>query len=181
MLNKLPSPDVGDSEIIFNEFFKIRKDQLQLPNHESYHYYTLITKPVAVMILASTREGELIINREYRHPTNRYLLSCPGGLKMEDESIIDCAKRELLEETGWSAKTWKIIGTSFPFPGITGQRTCFVRAKEAYPVQKATLEVAEILQTELISEKNLRELICSGIEVDGLLCTALFFNSLYDV
>lgn len=178
MPNKLPIPPVTQSEIIYNEFFKIRRDCLQLNENEDYYYYTLITKPIDVMVLATTKEGLYLINREYRHPSGHILLSCPGGIKNENETILECAKRELLEETGFEAKNFEIIGSAFPFPGITGQRTVYVRAKNAIRLSAAALEAAEVLETDLLSEDDIKTLILSGSEVDGLLCTALFFNQL---
>lgn len=177
-LNELPK--IKESEIVYDCFFRIRRDLLQLPNKKEYSYYSLVTKPIAVMILASTDEGKYVINREYRHPTQTILLGCPGGVKDEGETILDCAERELLEETGYTASSFKILGEAFPFPGVTSQKVFYVRAFQAKQTKQQSLDSAEYIETALFTKEELYQQIKSGIAVDGLLLSALFFNCLQE-
>lgn len=170
-------PDLLHRQIIFEEsLVKIQRDQLQIPEHPPYSYYSLITFPFAVAILASTPEGAYILNEEYRHPTGKVLLGCPGGYIDPDEDPLQAAQRELLEETGYQAKSFSIMGSAFPYAGFTGQKTIYVRAYEAFLAAPPQLEVSEIIQSRLLMPEKVIQLISSGIEVDGVLCTALFFN-----
>ncbi|MCH9608965.1 MAG: ADP-ribose pyrophosphatase [Chlamydiales bacterium] len=174
MLNDLPK--VTEEKIVYDNYLKIKEEQLEIPNQDDYTYYSLLTCPVAVMVLATTADGRYLINREYRHPTGKILLSCPGGLPNEGEEMMECAKRELLEETGYTATRFEKMGESHPFPGICNQKTFFVRAYEAQKTGALNLDHAELIETSLLSQKELFNAMDRGEPLDGLLCSALFFE-----
>jgi ADP-ribose pyrophosphatase len=157
-------------------FFKLHQDDLRLASGASYQYYTLTTFPFAVVILATTADGEYILNREYRHPTGEFLLSCPGGYLEGDEDPVVAAKRELREETGYEAKTFTIIGSAYPYAGMSSQKTIYVRAKEAFKAGDPQLDICEVIEPVLLSEQQLREAI-RHYPLDGTLCTAFFLDS----
>lgn len=172
-------PHLIESKIIFEEsLVKIRRDQLQVNEQSPYFYYTLITYPFAVAILASTPEGAYILNEEYRQPTGQVLLGCPGGYIEPKEDAIQAAQRELLEETGYQAKSLTLMGSAFPYAGFTGQKTIYIRAYEATFVAAPKLEASEMIRPRLLMPKEVLALVKKGTELDGILGTALFFNQL---
>lgn len=176
----LQLPTVEKSEIIFEKaFIKIRQDHL-LIGQKTYHYYTLLTKPYAVVVLATTPDGQYILNEEYRHPTGHVLLSCAGGYMEEGETPEQAAKRELQEETGYQAQSFQFLGSSYPYAGLSAQKTIFIRAKDAYLAGMPQLETAEILRTTLKSKEEMKNMIKKGCQVDGILCAALYFDSLFN-
>ncbi len=178
MSNENETPRVLASKKIFHEYLSIYKDELLLKNTLVYPYYRLELKP-AVMVLAVTPDHDFIINKEYRHPTNQVLLSCPGGTLNDNETPLDCAKRELLEESGYNAENFKLLSCAYPFPGITNQKVFFVFAQNATKIQKPVLETAEIIATCLKRKEDLLHEIKMGAPIDGLLCTMLFLYELH--
>ncbi len=170
---------VDHCEVVYDHYFRIEKELLKIPDQDDYTYYTLIGAPVAVMILAKTEDERYVLNREYRHPVREILLSCPGGVKGEDESPLECAERELLEETGFKAESFEIIGESYPFPGVCTQKTVYVTAKNAFDTGKHAREHAEfILETVLLTHSDIKRSIQNKIPIDGLLLSALSFELL---
>lgn len=170
-------PTVEDSQVIFEEsIIQIRRDRLRLSPHHTYQYYSLVTKPLAVVILATTSDGRYVLTEEYRHPTGRILLSCPGGYIDGEESPLEAAKRELLEETGYQAHSVEIIGSAYPYAGVSTQKTLYVRATEASWHSPIQLESSEIIHTILKTQEELNQAIDQGLDLDGTLCTALFFD-----
>jgi ADP-ribose pyrophosphatase len=169
-------PVIDSKKIHENDFFRLLEEKLKLPDGSHYSYFTLHPPPYAVMVLATTAQQEFVLNWEYRHPTKKNLLSCPGGIMHENESPIDCAKRELNEETGFDATQFEIIGEAYPFPGVCSQKTIYVRCGNAFRVGKQSLEKAECIETELFSMQALQKALQSGVPIDGLLLTALFLN-----
>ncbi len=157
-----------------NDFFQLRKERIQITPHDTYDYYTLETPPFSVMVVATTPNNQFILNWEYRQPIRRFLLSCPGGIVHAGEPPLTCAPRELIEETGYTAERFEILGEAYPFPGICTQKTIFVRAHNAHLTGSQQLEPAERLETILFHPHQLREAISSNTPLDSLLLSALF-------
>ena len=110
-------PQLENSEIIFDQFIKIRKDNLIYPNGKPHDYFIVEAhNENSVVALSQTSEGLFVINKEYRHAVGHTLLSCPGGFLPEDEKPEDGGKRELLEETGYTGDHFKLIGNLLSFP-----------------------------------------------------------------
>ncbi len=172
-------PAIEESALVFEEsLIKIQRDTLQLQNHPPYRYYSLLTPPYAVVILALTHDGAYVLNEEYRHPTKQFLLSCPGGfLNDENEDPLEAAKRELEEETGFHAEMFTLIGSAYPYAGISRQKTFYVKATGAFLSTTPSLEPSEIIRTRLVTSQEINQAIDEGCELDGTLCTALFFHT----
>lgn len=173
-------PQVEESSIVHDGFVKIRRDLLRLPNDHSYQYYTLIARSSATVVLATTSEGKLVLVEEYRHPVKAVLLSCPGGyLDSEDEDPCDAARRELFEETGYTAERFELMGSAYPYPGISSQKIYFVHAAGAIWKAEPELEASEVLRHVILTRSQLASEIAAGKLIDGNMCTALFFHDLH--
>ena len=88
---------------------KVSIDQVELPNGEIIDDYHRIEIKDAVMLLVKNKKGELLTYKEYRHGINCESITFPAGGVEKDESPIDAARRELLEETGYLANSFDII------------------------------------------------------------------------
>jgi 8-oxo-dGTP pyrophosphatase MutT (NUDIX family) len=65
----------------------------------------------------------VLMIRQYRHPVARQLWEIPAGLRdVSGEALVDTARRELLEETGYAARDWHALIDSYASPGITSER-----------------------------------------------------------
>lgn len=168
-------PEIESSEVVFDDFGELRRDVLRLPNQEQYSYYTMTTRKVGVLIVATTADSQLVLVEEYRHPTQRILLGFPGGFVDEGETVLAAAQRELLEETGFTAASFTIVGKAYPLPGLLNQLTYYVRAKGAEQISPPSLEGSEVLRPVLLTRKELRDQALEGRELDASLCAALFF------
>jgi ADP-ribose pyrophosphatase len=77
----------------------------------------------AVCVIPITDNGEVICVRQYRYPFAEVLLEIPAGkLDSPDEDMLEAAKRELREETGYNAETYTYIGTLYPSPAILSEK-----------------------------------------------------------
>lgn len=100
-----------DSQQVFEgSFLKIQRDTVQLPNGAtSTREY--IRHPGAVVILPLFDDGSVLIERQFRYPLNQVFLEFPAGKIDPNEDHLDCAKRELREETGYTASDWRFVCT----------------------------------------------------------------------
>jgi ADP-ribose pyrophosphatase len=172
----LPLPKVIDSKIVFEEsIVKIKKDLLQVNRSSPYPYYSLITPPASVIIVAITLDAKYVCNEEYRHPVGHTVLCFPGGYIDDQENVLDAAKRELFEETGYVAASYDIIGCAYPYVGISGQKVFYVKAEGAAYRAPPQPETSEIFQVKLLHPEEINHEISKGTRMDGTLCTALFF------
>ncbi len=125
MITDLPAeswPVVGSEEQFRNWLISVRTDKVQMPDdHQAER--TVVTHIGAVGILALDERDRVLMIRQYRHPVARQLWEIPAGLRdVTGEALVDTARRELLEETGHTARDWGVLVDSYSSPGISNER-----------------------------------------------------------
>jgi ADP-ribose pyrophosphatase len=91
-------------------FLKLQRDTVRLPDgKQSTREY--IRHPGAVVILPMFDDGTVLLERQFRYPLQQVFIEFPAGKIDPDEDPLDCAKRELLEETGYAATEWQFVCT----------------------------------------------------------------------
>lgn len=92
------------------DFLKVQRDSVRLPDGKttSREY---IKHPGAVVVLPLFDDGTVLLERQFRYPLDRVFIEFPAGKIDPNEDPLDCAKRELREETGYSAKDWQFVCT----------------------------------------------------------------------
>jgi len=104
---------LSQQEILKGHFLHAFRDQVALPDgHTAVREY--VVHPGAVMILAFTDDGHLVMERQYRYPMRQVMIEFPAGKLDPGEDQLVCACRELLEETGYQAREWAYAGVLHP-------------------------------------------------------------------
>ncbi|MES2414924.1 MAG: NUDIX hydrolase [Pseudomonadota bacterium] len=104
---------VSSTEILKGHFLHAFRDTVLLPDaSESTREY--LVHPGAVMVVAQLDDGSLVLERQYRYPMHRVMIEFPAGKLDAGEASLDCARRELLEETGYTAREWARAGVLHP-------------------------------------------------------------------
>lgn len=111
-----------DTALMYNgDFIQVRKDNVRLPDGKvSSREY--ITHPGAVAVLAMLDNGNLVMERQFRYALQREFIELPAGKIDNNEDILLCAQRELLEETGYVASEWTHLATVWPCIGYADER-----------------------------------------------------------
>ena len=96
---------VGSEELLHGHFLHAFRDTVRLPDgsQASREY---VIHPGAVMVVAELPDGRLVLERQFRYPVQSVMIEFPAGKLDAGEASLSCARRELLEETGYTAKQW---------------------------------------------------------------------------
>jgi ADP-ribose pyrophosphatase len=119
----------------------------------------------AVMMAVDARNRVMLV-RQYRLPAGQYLWELPAGKMDEGETALQTAKRELIEETGLRAKTWKKLTTFFPSPGYVEEKMTIYLATDLTQGEAQPME-DERIETRWFTKKELRDLIASNKILDA--------------
>lgn len=133
------------SELVYQgRLLKVREDRVLLHDgSEARREY--IQHPGAVMILALLDETTLLLERQYRYPLQRHFYELPAGKMEADEAPLLTAQRELVEECGYEAGSWRHIATMHPCIGYSDERLELYLARELTHVGHA-LDDGEFLE-----------------------------------
>ena len=100
-----------DGELAYDgNFLKVSRDRVKLPDGKITQR-EFIRHPGAVVILALFDDGRVLLERQYRYPNDQVFIEFPAGKIDPGEESLACAKRELEEETGYTAMDWHYVST----------------------------------------------------------------------
>ena len=105
-----PWPRESSEYLADCRIFKVRKDRVTDPRTGAGHEMFVLEHPNWVNILPLTNDDQIVLVRQWRQGTRTVELETPGGMVDPGETPEDCARRELLEETGYQADTLTVIG-----------------------------------------------------------------------
>ena len=157
---------------------KLRLELHHLADEETgkRHKREVVVHPGAVVILGLLDDGRILLIRNRRYAVGQILMELPAGTLEKKEDPMNCAGRELLEETGYLARRLKSIGSFFTSPGILSEK---MYAFAAYDLRKeqAALEEGEEIEVEPTSFDEALEMIRDGRIADGkTIATILMYD-----
>jgi ADP-ribose pyrophosphatase len=104
---------VASQELLRGHFLHAMRDTVRLPDgKEAFREYVI--HPGAVMVVAELPDGRLVLERQFRYPVQAVMVEFPAGKLDPGEDSLVCAQRELLEETGYTARQWARAGVLHP-------------------------------------------------------------------
>lgn len=148
----------------------------RLPNGRLAHV-DVVLHPGAVLIVPFLTKDKIIFLRQYRPALNKFLYELPAGTLDRGESIGTCAKRELIEETGFTAAQLKRLGKIYPVPGYSNEIIYIYRATQLKR-EYAEKDQDEIISTRVFNPLEIKRLFNSGKIVDAKTICALALTRL---
>ena len=152
---------VQRSEMVYQgPVFGVRRDEVIEPSGMRATR-EVITHPGSVVVLPVLPDGRIVLIRQYRHATRQFLWELVAGRIDEGETPRAAAARELIEETGYRAKRFRIFLDVFPTPGFLEERMYILLAEGVSP-GKAEPEEDEQIEVKAFTHKELLSMIRRG-------------------
>jgi ADP-ribose pyrophosphatase len=141
-------------------FLTVLRDRVVLPDG-TVTTREYIRHPGAVAVVPLLDDGRLVLVRQYRYPIHEHLIEWPAGKIDPGESVLDCARRELREETGYTAREWARAAAFHNAAAYSSEvmEIWFARGLVSGPQQ---LDHGEFVQTCIMSESELDALAAAG-------------------
>ncbi len=158
--------DTVSSETVFRgRLLEVRRDRIRLPDG-SEGGREFIVHPGAVMVVPLLDDGRLVMERQWRYPLARAMLEFPAGKLEAGEPTLECARRELHEETGYEAREWARAGVLHNAIAYSNEHIeiWFARGLSA---GERHLDDGEFLDLVLIEPDELDRLCASGAVTDA--------------
>ena len=140
--------------------FKLIRENATLDNGVTTDM-EFVEHPGATAIIPMLNESRVLLLKQYRHPLRKYIWEIPAGTIDPQESVINCAKRELIEETGYSANQWQKLGEITPVPGYSNERIHIYLATELQTAEQ-DLDRDEIINIHEVDYSEALEMIKTG-------------------
>ena len=159
--------------------FTVREDFCERESDARASSFFVIENPDWVNIIALTRTGEVVLIEQFRHGTEKIILELPGGMIDDGEEPKTAARRELLEETGFSSENFILLGQSHPNPAIQNNTIYHFLALDCEKTGDVKFDEHESVVTKLISLTEAENLIAQGEITHSLVIAAFYYYSLY--
>jgi len=147
--------------------FSFEVNSLRLPN-KSEGEWECVRHPGGALAVPVTPEGKLVLVRQYRFTVQGRLLEFPAGTVEPHEEPLETIKREIEEETGYTAKSWQSLGK---FPLAPGYSDEYIYSFLAQDLEKLEIppqqDEDEDIEVVLMTVPELEEAILSGEPIDA--------------
>ena len=120
----------------------------------------VVHHPGAIAVVATDDAGRVLLVRQWRHAAGRAVWEIPAGTREPDEDPLLGARRELEEETGYTAASWRPLGRGFSAPGFSTEELVFFHATGLTPGQSHPDE-DEVMDVELMDVRAIRTLLAN--------------------
>ncbi len=156
---------IASQELFKGHFLHAMRDTVALPDGGTATR-EYVVHPGAVMVIPLLDDGRLVLERQFRYPVGQVMVEFPAGKIDPGEPVLDCARRELLEETGYTARQWARAGQMHP---VISYSTEFIDIWFARGLQMAgrKLDAGEFLDVITATPQQLMDWCRDGRVTDA--------------
>ncbi len=161
-----PKPwEVLESEYLHREpWLTVRREKLKMPDGRIVPNYYILDYDNWINIIATTKDGKFVMVEQYRHGIEKVCMEiCAGVVEKSDTSLLEAAKRELLEETGYGNGTWtEFMKLSPNASACSNYSTCFLAKDVELVSDHQTLDDSEDLAVHLFTYDEIKKMLLNG-------------------
>lgn len=161
----LTEKTLRSEQVFTGGFLQVTRAEVALPDG-NVATREFIRHPGAAAVLALTDDGRLVMERQYRYPAGREFIEIPAGKLDPAELPHDTARRELLEETGFTARQWLYLGKAWPCIGYADEVIHYYLAT-GLAQQARQLDDGEFLEVQLLPLDEVQQMALNGEIADS--------------
>lgn len=166
---KLGSKILGDFRI-----FRLAEEEFLMPDGRTHKFFVLLS-PDWVNVVPITPQGRVVLIRQFRPGTCEVTIEVPGGMVDRGEEPSAAARRELEEETGYTAEKIVLTGMVRPNPAFLNNTCHMFVALQARPLGKTRMDEAEDVEAFEATFDEVDDLIAKGAITHSLVLNTLTF------
>lgn len=173
---KAAAVKITNSETLFQgRVFGLKRDHIFEPNGiEAVR--EVIVHPGSVVVLPVFPDGRIVLIRQYRHAARQYMWELVAGHREEHETFLEAAPRELREETGYTAKSFRKLLNIYPSPGLLSE-IMEIYLAEGLTKGKSSPEEDEKITTRIVTLREAENWIGAGRIVDSKSVAGILYYS----
>lgn len=166
--------EMKNSKLMYEgRVIKVYKDTVSLPNGNTVDL-DIARHPGASAVVPITDDGHFVLIHQYRYAADGYIYEVPAGkLDHVGEDPLDCAMRELTEETGYTAKNWTKLVSIKTTPGFSDEIIHIFMAI-GLTEGKTEHEHDEVIEPHLFTRKEIEQMLDDGTIVDAKTLVGLY-------
>ena len=164
---------VSSDYLIKRPWLTARKDVVELPDGRVIPEYYVLEYPTWVNVVAITKDGEFVMERQFRYAAGMTCFEIPCGVAEEGETPLEAIQRELKEETGYGGGEWKLLMKLSPNPtSMTNMTYCYL-ATGVEKVSEQKLDETEELSVHLMTRDEVWRLLERNEMIQALMVAPL--------
>lgn len=167
---------VIDSKVYYEgKVLKLQVDEIEYDSSKNKGIREIAIHPGGAVVVPITNDGKFILVKQFRYPLQKELIEFPAGKLDDNEDPLECAKRELEEETGFKSEEISYLGKIYTAPGYCTELLHIYLAKNLKEGNHNREEGEKEMQILKMSFDEVLELIKAEEIVDSKTISALFF------
>ena len=166
---------VKKSEIVFKgHVFDIKVDQIEYNSGNEDRREVILHNGGAV-VLPVTNDGKIVLVKQYRYPFDEFMYELPAGKLEKNEDPMECATRELTEETGYASDKVSFLGKIYTSPGFCDEILHIYLAENLVSGDHDREEGEDGMEVYELTIDEIDKMMAEGKIVDGKTISGLYF------